>query len=187
MEAHRIHLIRDLVIIFVSIVVAVFLQRSGVLSELISSAQEIEFIGSVIAGIFFTSVFTISIATAVLGEIAVESQSIIQVAFFGALGSVIGDLVIFNFVKDSLTEDIKFLVEHIKAGRLAHAFHFKVSKWLIPFIGALIIASPLPDELGISMMGFAKLKAPLFVAISFTFNFLGILIVGLIAKNVLAI
>lgn len=187
MEAHRVHLIRDLVIIFFSIVVAVLLQRSGILSELVHSAQEIKFIGSVIAGIFFTSVFTISIATAVLGEIAAESQSVIPVAFLGGLGAVIGDLVIFNFVKDSLTEDIEFLFHKIKNQGLISVFHHRLLKWLVPLIGALIIASPLPDELGISMLGFAKLKTWLFIPISFVFNFLGILIVGLIAKNLLAI
>lgn len=187
MEAHRAHLTRDLVIIFVSIVIAVFLQKSGILSDLVHSAQEVEFIGSVIAGLFFTSIFTVSIAAAVLGEIVVESESIIQVAFFGALGGVVGDLVIFNFVKDSLTEDVEFLFHKIKNQGLISVFHHRLLKWLVPLIGALVIASPLPDELGISMLGFAKLKTWLFIPISFVFNFLGILIIGFIAKNLLAI
>ncbi len=187
MEARSVHLTRDIIIIFFSIVIAVLLLKSGILSELISSAQEIKFIGSIIAGLFFTSVFTVSIAAAVLGEIAAESQSVVQVALLGGLGAVIGDLVIFNFVKDSLTEDIEFLFDKIKNQGLISVFHHRLLRWLVPLIGALIIASPLPDELGISILGFAKLRTALFIPISFTFNFLGILIVGLIAKNLLAI
>ncbi len=185
MEAHKIHLIKDLTFIFLSASAGIFITTSGLATQLLTATQEIELIGSFVAGLFFTSIFTISVSTAVLAGIASESGSILSVALLGAVGAVIGDLVIFNFIKGGLTEDLEFLIEHIKAGRLAHAFHFKVSKWLIPFLGALVIASPLPDELGISMMGFAKLKTPLFIAISFTFNFLGILATGLIARNFL--
>ena len=61
----------------------------------------------------------------------------------------------------------------------------RIFRWLIAFLGALIIASPLPDELGLTMMGFSKIKTSLFIPISFLLNSLGILIIGLIAKAVM--
>jgi len=41
-------------------------------------------------------------------------------------------------------------------------------------VGALIIISPLPDELGVSLMGISKLKWYRFLLLSFTLNTLGI-------------
>jgi hypothetical protein len=46
--------------------------------------------------------------------------------------------------------------------------------WLAPVVGALVIASPLPDELGITLLGIARLRNWQFVVLSFIFNFAGI-------------
>ncbi|KKR47070.1 MAG: hypothetical protein UT80_C0011G0001, partial [Parcubacteria group bacterium GW2011_GWC1_40_13] len=69
--------------------------------------------------------------------------------------------------------------------RLFSIFRPKLFKWLIPFIGALIIASPLPDEAGLAMMGLSKMKTSVFIPISFALNFLGILAIGLFAKGMM--
>ena len=51
-------------------------------------------------------------------------------------------------------------------------------------LGGIIIASPFPDELGISLLGFSKMKTTAFIPVSLIFNFLGILAIGLIAKAI---
>src|SRR5262249_43219313 len=51
-------------------------------------------------------------------------------------------------------------------------------RWLSFFVGGLIIASPLPDELGIGLLGVARLRTAWFVLLSYAFNFLGILAIG---------
>ena len=50
------------------------------------------------------------------------------------------------------------------------------------FVGGLIIASPLPDELGISLFGFSKIKMSWFIPLSFIFNFIGIVLIGVVAQ-----
>jgi hypothetical protein len=52
------------------------------------------------------------------------------------------------------------------------------------FVGGLIIASPLPDELGISVWGFSKLKTAWFIPLSFFCNFVGILLIGAVARAI---
>lgn len=64
-------------------------------------------------------------------------------------------------------------------------FRLRIFRWSIAFLGALVIASPLPDELGLMMLGFSKIKTSFFVPISFLLNFLGILVIGLIAKAIM--
>ena len=183
MNNHENDLIRDLGIIVLSVLIAIIFAKTGVLKDLITSTQEMRFLGSFIAGILFVSVFTAAPATVALGEIA-QSNSIITVAIIGGLGALVGDLIIFRFVKDGIARDFSYLVKISKQERLVSIFKLKLFKWLTPFIGALIIASPLPDEIGVAMLGLSKMKNLLFIPLSFLLNSIGILIIGLIAKSI---
>lgn len=184
MENRKMNLIKDLGIIIVSIVIAFIFVKTGVLTNLLTSTQELKFIGSFVAGMFFVSVFTAAPATIVLVEIS-QSNSIFLVAFFGGIGSLVGDLIIFRFIKDRLSNDFLFLINKPNSERLKSIFRLKLFRWLVPFFGALIVASPLPDELGLAMMGLSKIKTSLFIPLSFLLNFFGILVIGQIAKTIL--
>ncbi|MBI2024299.1 hypothetical protein HYT00_02855 [Candidatus Giovannonibacteria bacterium] len=178
------NIIRDLGIIILSIVVAIIIAKTGVLANILTSTQEMEILGSLIAGMFFVSIFTAAPAGVVLFEIA-AANSIWEVALFGGIGALAGDLLIFRFIRDSLSEDIHWLIRKTKQERFFSIFRLKMFRWIAPFIGALIVASPLPDEVGLAMMGLFKMKMLVFVPISFSLNFLGILIIGLFAKGML--
>ena len=182
MEKQNNNLMKDLAIIGLSVIIAVLMVKTGALKSLLVSTQEIKFIGSFIAGIFFVSIFSAAPATVVLAEIA-QSNSVFWVAFFGGVGALVGDLVIFRFIKDGLAEDFYHLVRKTKSERLVAIFKLKLFKWLVPFLGALVVASPLPDELGLMMMGLSNMKTSLFIPVSFLLNFLGILVIGFIAKT----
>lgn len=176
-------LVRDAAIVVLSIFIAIILAKTGSLESLITSTQEMRFIGSFIAGIFFVSVFTAAPATVALGEIA-QSNSVITVAILGGLGALVGDLIIFRFVKDRVSQHFSYLVRVSKSERLFSIFKLKLSRWVVPFVGALIIASPLPDEIGVAMLGLSKIKNSYFILLSFLLNSAGILVIGLIAKAI---
>src|SRR3989338_662830 len=178
-----IYLMRDLAIVALSVIIAVVLAKTGILKDLLTATQTLKFVGSFVAGIFFVSIFTAAPATVVLIEL-LRANTIVEVAFFGGLGALIGDLIIFRFIKDAFAEDIRYLLEKSKIRGLVAIFKLGFVRWLAPLIGALIVISPLPDEFGLAMMGLSKMKTSLFVPISFTLNFLGILAIGLIAKTV---
>ena len=172
---------RDLAIIALSVIVAVILVKTGILKSLLTSTKEIKLIGSFVSGLFFTSVFTTAPATVALGEIA-RHNSLFWTVILGGFGAMLGDLVIFRFVKDSLAKDFSTLIKHSASKRLIAVFKLKFFRWFIAFLGALIIVSPLPDELGLTMMGLSKVKTAVFIPLSFILNSLGILIIGLVAR-----
>lgn len=174
---------RDIGTIVLSVFVAIFIVESGIIHRVLASSES-HIIGSFIAGIFFTSVFTVAPATVVLFEIA-GSNSIFIVAIFGAIGALLGDLIIFRFVHEHLAADLMEFLKERRHKRLALLFRSRLYRRLVPFLGALVIASPLPDEIGLVMLGASHVKTPMFVAISLIFNFLGILAIGLVAKAVL--
>ena len=178
------YILQDVGIIFLSILVAIILVQTETLSKILTATKELKLIGSFVAGMFFTSVFTITPAAAALGEIA-RANSILLTAFFGSIGAVIGDLIIFRFFKDKLSEHLMELVEHQKGWkRIKALFRLRSFRWLTALAGGLVIASPLPDELGICLLGCSKIKTSRFIPLSFIFNFLGILLIGWIAQAI---
>lgn len=175
-------ILQDLAVIALSVIVAVILAKTDVLTKFLISTRELELLGSFIAGMFFTSVFTTAPAIATLGEIA-RANSVVPTAFFGAMGAVIGDLVIFRFIRDRFSEHLMELVKHQGAGkRIKVLFKLKIFRWLTFLAGGLIISSPLPDEMGIILLGFSKMNTARFIPLSFVFNFIGILLIGWVAK-----
>jgi hypothetical protein len=183
MNKQKRKLIRDLSFIVLSVFIAIVLVKTGFFKNILISTQEIRFLGSFISGILFVSIFTVAPAVVTLAEIA-KNNSVITTAILGGLGALIGDLIIFRFVKDRLSADFSYLIKVSKAKRLSSIFKLRLFKWLIQFVGALVVASPLPDELGLAMLGLSKIKTTLFIPLSFLLNSIGILVIGLIAKSI---
>jgi len=181
-NSDKIFLLQDIAIIILSIILAVILVKTDALIKILTSAKELELLGSFIAGIFFTSIFTTAPAIVTLGEIA-QTNSIISTALLGAMGAVIGDLIIFQFIRSRFSHHLPELSAYrsIKQ-KVKFMAKLKFFRWLTFLVGGLIIASPLPDELGISILGFSKMKVSWFIAISLVFNFIGILLIGVVAR-----
>lgn len=179
------HLVQDLGIIALSIFVAIIIIKTGILPQFIHQFGSYNIIGAFVAGMFFTSVFTTAPALATLGELGLVHNPFV-IAIIGGFGAVIGDMVIFKFVRDRFSEDIREVLKLSKPGdRLKKLAELQFFRWFILFFGGFIIASPLPDEIGISLLGMAKVPTRWFIPISFTFNTIGILVVILTLKKLL--
>jgi len=133
------------------------------------------YFGAFFAGFLFVSTFTVATGFVILLVLA-ESLNVLELAFIASLGSVIGDLVIFRFVKDGLIKEIAPIYKTLGGGHVNRVMNTKYFSWTFPVAGAAIIASPLPDELGVSLLGLSKLKTYQFVIISFGLNLIGIVL-----------
>ncbi len=177
------HVIHDIAIIALSILIAVLMVKTEVLGSLLASSREFGHIGSFIAGMFFTSIFTTAPAIAALGEISFRMGAL-ETAAWAALGAVIGDMVIFRFVRVRMADHLVELLGHRKGvRRFSKLLKFRFFRYGTFLLGGLIIASPLPDELGISLLGLSRMREAYFIPLSFLFNFVGILTIGLIAAS----
>jgi uncharacterized membrane protein YdjX (TVP38/TMEM64 family) len=180
MRVERLH--RDLLIIAAGVAFSIWLSQSGLLADGLSHAGERAALASLVAGAFFTSVFTIAPATAVLAALAGTFPPL-TIAFWGALGAMFADALLFLFVRDVFADDLReFLRRHHV--RLTPLPHFGFLRWLYPLLGALIIASPLPDELGLALLGLTKTKLAVLLPLAFAMNFLGILALGALAASI---
>ena len=175
-------IIQDISVVVLSVLVAVMLVQTGSLHTLLLSTKEYEVFSSFFAGMFFTSVFTTAPAIVALGEIATQGNLFV-VSVLGAVGAMCGDALIFAFVKNKLSEHVSLLIgQQTRRKRVRHFFKSRLIRIFSFVLGGIIIASPLPDELGIGLMGISKMKTRYFLVLSFAFNFIGILLIGITAR-----
>ncbi len=179
----RIGLVKDGLLLTFSILLAIFIMKTDVVHTAVSYLHELEYLGSFLAGVLFTSVFTAPPSIVILGELAQENSPW-AVAVFGGLGAMCGDFILFRFVRDRVSKDLEYLFKLPRAKRVVSIFSTILPRVLWPFLGALIIASPFPDEVGIMLLGLSKIHQRLFLPLSFVLNTIGILLIGFAAKAV---
>ncbi|NTU73907.1 hypothetical protein HGB07_07170 [Candidatus Roizmanbacteria bacterium] len=135
------------------------------------------YLGIFIAGILFTSTFTVATAI-VLFLIFAEHFPLLGIVIVGSLGAMIGDLLIFRFVKNKgLIEEMKQVLILLRAHHLLKISNTRYFGWLLPVIGTILLILPLPDELGISLIGISRIKAYYFALLMYLFNIVGIVLV----------
>ena len=173
---------KNLTLAGLSLVLTITLIRFQSVHELLLSLKDLGYVGAFISGMLFTSVFTVGIG-AVLLLIFAEQLHIVELAIIAGLGAVMTDLLIFSFIRSKgLTKEITRLAKTVGATKIHHLIHTRYFAWTLPILGAIIIASPLPDEFGISLLGISQLSKPKFILMCFVLDFLGIIAI-LAASN----
>ncbi len=176
------HLLQDFLIIAASILLAWAIVHFALVEALVQMLGGSVLAAIVLGGIFFTSITTTAPAIAILGELSL-GNNLALVALLGGAGAVVGDYIIFAFVRDRVSEDIAYLLKRTGTPRIFKIFHRKTFRRLLPFLGGLIIASPLPDELGLTLLGLAHMRTSRFILLSYAFNVAGIFLIGLAARS----
>ncbi|QQG50266.1 MAG: hypothetical protein HZB70_01635 [Candidatus Berkelbacteria bacterium] len=172
----------NITLLFISLAVTVFLLNNGWLGHLKDGFESIGYLGVFVAGFLFVSTFTIAPAAAILFEFAQNLEPIF-VALIGGVGAAIGDYLAYRFIRDRLFAELNPLLKALHLYRRIDILHTKYFAWLAPVIGAAIVASPLPDEIGLSLLGLKKIAFSRFIALAFLLNALGIYVIAIAANS----
>ena len=168
---------KNITFLFFSLCLAFFIFRNEALHSFLLHLGTLGYLGAFLAGMLFVSTFTVATGAIILLVLA-ESLSPIEIGIIAGLGAVVGDFAIFRFVKDDLAREIRDIYNKFDGGNhLKKVLHTKYFSWTFPVLGAAIIASPLPDEIGVSLMGISKMSTVKFLLISFLLNAIGIFLV----------
>ncbi len=174
----------DLCILGGSIVGAIILVNTGTIETILYSVQAHAALAAFVSGIFFTSVLTTAPAVAVFGVLAHDGANLLLIAICGGAGAAVGDLLLFAFVRDRISDDVTHMLKKRTVGRIRALLRRRTFKLLIPFVAGLLVALPLPtDEFGLALLGIAKMRTKAFVILVFCFNTAGILAIGLLARS----
>lgn len=184
---------RNLILLAASVIAAYYMFRSPAVTLFIEGLGDFGYPAAFMMGLFFSYGITTPPATAALFDLGTNLNPFI-IAAIGAIGSVISDFIIFKFVKDRLVYEIRLLSREMEnlTKPVSHLFFWeelRVRMWhgikkskiwhiLVPILAGLIIASPLPDELGAALFGAVRFDTKKFLAIAYAMNFLGILLIS---------
>jgi hypothetical protein len=167
-------LIYDLIIVVFSIFIAVLLAATGTLDAFIKLFNFSYLLTAFFAGIFFTSIFTTAIGSAAFVVLGIDGYNPFTVGVVGGIGALVGDTLIFKFVRNDLQADLAYLFRLRKQKSLRKLATAPFLHFLLPILGGFIIASPLPDELGVALLALSHIPTRYFSVLSFLFNALGI-------------
>ena len=126
-----------------------------------------------VAGFGYSSIFTVAPATAALAELS-RRVPVWEVALIGGLGAVLADQCLYRFMRSELTSHMRCRISQRWTKRLVHS----PWRWPLVVLGGLFIASPLPDEIGLSLMGVSHVPPRALVVITYPLNVLGIWLIG---------
>lgn len=163
----------ELFSILLILILTLILAQTNLVQFITTSNILLKVIFSFVGGIFYTSIITAALSVPILTQVARPDFSWPTAVIAGG-GAVLGDWLIFGFIKFVVLEQI---LQRVRQSFKTEFFKetLRTWRWVLIFMGALIIASPLPDELGILLMGLAKINLVRFIFISYVLNTFGIL------------
>jgi len=155
----------------IAVILAYILFSNPPVISFVSHIGEFGYLGTVIAGMFYTFGFTSPFPTGFF--IDLNPSNIWIAGILGGIGAFAGDMFIFKFARFSFKDEF----EKLRKEKLIRVIGGELNSPVLYLIAAILIASPLPDEAGITILaGMTKLKAYEIAIISIVFNTFGILI-----------
>ncbi len=172
-----------LIVFSLCIVLAYFVFQNDFFSGIILYLGYLEYAGVFISGLLFSFGFTTPFATAIF--ILLKPEFILLSAIIAGVGATISDTIIFKFVKFSFEDEFGKLKKErpflfIK-NRIDSKFHEVHVNYFSMIFAGILLASPLPDEAGITILsGLSKINTLKLIILSFVFKTIGIFILLLL-------
>lgn len=165
---------KNLTYFFLSIYIAFYISNLEQFDYILHQIGNYSYISAFIAGMLFVSTFTIATGAVILLFLA-DVIPYWQLSLVAGLGAVVGDILIYKFVKDNLADELSLIYDQIDGKHhISKLLHSKYFSWTLPVLGALIIVSPFPDEIGVSLMGISKMSTKKFILIAFILDVIGV-------------
>lgn len=164
-------------------VISYFVFSNDVVVDFFKSLHGMGYIYVFFFGCLFAFGFSTPIATGFF--VTFSPSNIFLTALIGGLGAMVSDLLIFKFVKISFTDEFEALKKEKIFLKFRELFQvkwiMKIEKYLVFIFAGIVIASPMPDEIGIIMLaGFDQIDVKTLGILSFIFKMAGIYVLLLI-------
>ena len=158
---------------------AYFLFTSDYFSEYISIITGYGYWSIFLAGLLFSYGFTTPFAIGIF--LLAEPSNLLLSSLIAGFGALIADSLIFAFIRFNMMDEF-IRIQKIKPLNSFDSFFHKnfsvnTQKNLLYILAGFIIASPLPDEIGVLLLaGLSKAHPGIFAFVSFVFNTIGIFV-----------
>lgn len=175
-----------LLLLIVTFILAYMLFKNKEFLFLRSFVFSLGYFGVFLVGVLFSYGFTAAPATAMLLILGKMHSPIIP-AFVASLGAVFGNMLFFYLTRSALSREIREFEKRIEREEVVrdieHDIPLKYHKFLASLFIGFILASPLPDEIAVSLISVGtKLSPRVFAIFSFILHFIGIFIIISLGK-----
>lgn len=170
--------------LFIATVLLVYFLFSGILYEPLHNVlMYLGYFGAFLAGLLYPYSFTSAAATAILLIIA-KTQNVFYAGLVASFGALMSDLAIFFFVKFSFSAEVQKLSKEPAIQRLSKLIRPSIRVPLIVALASVLIASPLPTEIGILLMtSVKKISTKKFAVIVYVLHVSAIYVILLIGAR----
>ena len=143
--------------------------------------DQLGYVSALIGGMLFAFGFGAPFGVAILATIA-NDVNILIAGIVGGLGALLSDYLLFRFIRGTFNDEVmrfrKSRAFSFVDGVLIKKLPPRISFYVLLGVAGFVIASPLPDEIGVALLAsIATVKERTFAIMSFALNTLGILIV----------
>ena len=170
-----------LIVLLISIITAYILFQAHFFLEFAKVLNSHGYASIFLAGLLFSYGFTSPFAVGFFIELASEVNPFIAAPLAG-IGAMLSDLIIFKFIRASFQDEFEKLKLTWFFQKIHQLFdnHLsdKLKKYTLWTLAGFLIASPFPDEFGVSLIsGFTNINRRIFGAVSYILNTTGIFII----------
>ena len=152
----------------ISILVAIVLHVSGMDMEIATYVKGMGMVGGLLVGAFYTFGITTPSAFIIILEMMAMNGAF-ATAIAASLSAAFVDMVLFYIIREQLEKSTVKILAKMRERTRAASIAF-------PVVGFLIFGLPIPDEIGLAMMGITTIKPTSIFAIAFLSKLMMLLI-----------
>ena len=163
----------------------VLLFNTAFMSSVFSFLNQLGYTGGLIAGVLSASFITAAPALVLIVELA-QHLDPLALALVVGLGSALGDLVLLLFFEERIFHELAPLGRRLRIKRFIRRRAGKRKRMSAPLLmaGALVIMTPLPDEIGLGLLGISHFPKTFIFIICLALNTLGASLVIAAARTI---
>jgi hypothetical protein len=168
----------------VSVILVYFLFSGLAYKPLHDALVFMGYFGTFLAGLLYPYALTSAAGTGILLILAKE-QNVLLAGCIAGIGALISDVILVLFVKHGFSDEVQKLSKETVVRTLNRWIPDSVRVYLLATFASLLIASPLPTEIGIILMAsIKKLSIKKFVIIAYILHASTIFIILLIGSTI---
>lgn len=163
-----------------SIILAYFIFKNPNIVNWMNQLEKFSYFGIFIAGMFIAIGFLAAFAVGFF--IVIHPQNLLLTTFIATLGALASDMLIFKFIKISFMDEFDKLKKTKAVNNIKTIFDkslgIRIRHYILYLFAGILIATPLPDEMGVSLLaGLTTIKPKILAIISFILHFVAIYII----------
>jgi glucose-6-phosphate-specific signal transduction histidine kinase len=142
------------------------------------------YFGTFFAGLLYPYALTSAAGTGILLVLAKE-QNIILAGVIAGIGALISDSILFLFVRHSFSDEVQKLSKKTVIQTVYRWIPDSIRVYLLVIFAGILIASPLPTEIGIILLASIKnMSVKKFVTLLFVLHASAIFVILLIGSTI---